>query len=68
MTDTLLTSYKTCDTLETASDGDISSYKRWMEQNNPIAEPEMRFLEQDEDLVRISSSRRGASASRPGYF
>lgn len=53
--DTALSAYsKVLQTLPRASTKDIDFYRRWMNENNPIAKPETRFLQHNLDLVSLS--------------
>ncbi|KAE8382638.1 hypothetical protein BDV26DRAFT_238949 [Aspergillus bertholletiae] len=46
---------KATQTLSSASDKDIDTYRAWMKENTPIAAAETRFLEHSKDLIYLTA-------------
>ncbi|KAB8074689.1 hypothetical protein BDV29DRAFT_117466 [Aspergillus leporis] len=56
---------KVLQTLPSASDKDIDTYRNWMDENSPIALAETRFLDHSKDLVSLAS--RAVSSPTPVF-
>ncbi|KAJ5891919.1 uncharacterized protein N7473_008147 [Penicillium subrubescens] len=66
---TALSAYsKVLQTLPRASDDDITNYRSWMKEHNPIAAAETRFLDQDADLVALTPRLAASAAAAPVYM
>ncbi len=55
-------------TLPRASEEDISNYRSWMKEHNPIAAAETRFLDKDADLVALTPRLAASAAAAPVYM
>ena len=67
MPDRALTSYgNLTNSLEPASDADISAYRSWITKHTPVVESESAFLNQDSDLLSVSSYSAPRSDFRSG--
>ncbi|KAF3387046.1 hypothetical protein F1880_001051 [Penicillium rolfsii] len=66
---TALSAYsKVLQTLPRASEDDITNYRSWMKEHNPIAAAETRFLDQDADLVALTPRLAASAAAAPVYM
>ncbi|KAK6838860.1 hypothetical protein RU639_000310 [Aspergillus parasiticus] len=54
---------KVTQTLPSASDKDIDTYRTWMKENVPIAAAETRFLEHNKDLISLTTRSTSNSTS-----
>ncbi|CEJ56423.1 hypothetical protein PMG11_02631 [Penicillium brasilianum] len=66
---TALSAYsRVLQTLPRASNDDITNYRSWMKEHNPIAAAETRFLDQDADLVALTPRLAASAAAAPIYI
>ncbi|KAJ5095395.1 hypothetical protein NUU61_004751 [Penicillium alfredii] len=59
---------KVLQTLPRASEKDITSYRAWMKEHNPVAAAETRFLDHDADLVSLTPRLAASAAAAPVYM